>query len=195
MTSTRRGLLIGAAGAGLVALEAQIAGARDRRRQCSVGDIERLDRKVNDLNARLLNMQARLTNKSGDFGPGTFHYGFLLADTDTFPTAIPLDSGTSATKHLTPFPGSIIGLSVVAANVYFGSPGVDYLDIEVYVNDVGTGCKVRIEGTGETAYLVQPKGTDVFAAGATIQAMALNRTGAPLHAGIHHSVDIWVSYT
>lgn len=190
MAATRRELLAGL-GAGLVAMQGGAlaadgeAIAAARRQWATVGDIERLEREIRDVNQRVQNAVARI-RRTG-FGPSVIPSTTTINDFSSFPLQF--------TSGVPVGPGSIIGLSVFANAVYDGVAGSNYVDFEVYANGVATGVTVRIAGGAQTGWVLNDKGDDVFAAGDVLGIVATNHVGTPLPVNTTHSGLIWVSFT
>ena len=197
MAATRRELLAGL-GAGLVAMQGGAlaadgeAIAAARRQWATVGDIERLEREIRDVNQRMQNALSRV-RRSG-FAPGALHYEDSITDSDSFPSALTTTGGAS-TEHAIAFPGSVVAISVVADSAYSGVAASNYIEFEVYVNGIASGFLARIEGGSRVGYALQSKGNDELAVGDLLQLKAVNHTGTPVGGGIPHSAEVWVSFT
>lgn len=189
---TRRGLL-GAAGAVLasnVVLFGAEASKRKPARVPTMGDIQRLDKRIDDTNARVQGLAARLVGSG--FSPGAMYLAATFDDTSA-PRFEQLP-GANGTEFLTPFPGSVIAISVIAATNYSGAAGSNYNDFEVYIDGAATGLIARVAGGSRSAYTLQSKGEDLFTSGARIQVYR-TKTGSPLPSVVEHSIIIWVSFT
>lgn len=196
MAATRRELLIGL-GAGLVAMQGGAlaadgeAIAAARRQWATVGDIERLEREIRDVNQRMQNALSRV-RRTG-FGPGAFQFSFTFDDT-TANGFVATPGNNTLTDFLTAFPGSVIGLSVIAGTTYSGSAGSNYNVFEVYIDGVAAGLSTTVAGGSRSAYAIQDKGEDTFAAGARLQ-IYRTKTGTPCPSINEHVLVIWVSNT
>ena len=158
-----------------------------------MGDIERLDRKIEDVRDTVRGPASRLVTTG--FGTGVFPFSVNLDDAVADGFVSVTGSASLLTDFLTPFPGSVIGLSVISHLNYSGVPGSNYNTFEVYIDSAATGLSVQIAGGSRSAYVVQDKGEDVFAPGSRIQVYK-TKTGSPLGATTtYHAVVVWVTNT
>lgn len=149
-----------------------------------MGDIERLDRKIEDVRDTVRGLVSRLVTTG--FGPGALPYG-----------GPPISSGTGTMAptaftgpYTVAFPGSIVAVSVIADATLSGSAGVDYVDFEVYVDSAATGLIARVDGGTRKKSAVQDKGLDVFTINSEIE-LRYSVTGTP---GSHsYNAIVWVA--
>lgn len=191
MAATRRELLAGL-GAGLVAMQGGAlaadgeAIAAARRRWATVGDIERLEREIRDVNQRVQNALAR-TRRTG-FGPSAL----LFIDSVTTGTQIFTDPSGVNTFYNMPFPGSVIAISLAVPTVLSGTPGVDYWTGGVTKNLAGTAATLVMEAGEYHAEAVFEKGEVTLAPG-DIFGFAVEVSGTPGTRSANALV--WVSFT
>lgn len=194
MAATRRELLTGL-GAGLVAMQGGAlaadgeAIAAARRRWATVGDIERLEREIRDMNQRMQNALSRV-RRSG-FGPSALFIASVVTDASGSEY---MGVDTSQSEFMLPFPGSLIALSVIAEVTYSGAAGSNYHDFEVHLDGVASGFSVQIAGGSRSAHDTAVKGDYTFSAG-TIMQVYQSLTGTPTPTNNPHTATVWVSFT
>ena len=175
MAATRRELLMGL-GAGLVAMQARgvAAGAGVKDRLASMGDIERLEREIRDVNQRLQNALAG-SRRSG-FSPGPILLvGNLNASTSALGT---YSDGVTPVDLTMPFAGSVMAMSVHTDSVLSGTPGLDNYTIGISINGGQSGGEIVLDAGEDSTYDVFDKTVFPFSAGDSLLVAAV-RTGSP----------------
>lgn len=194
MAATRRELLSGL-GAGLALLQGGALAAGGEAvaapRYATVREVDELRREVRDHIQRQQNALARV-RRTG-FGPAVYQFYDDFSDAST-PKFISVNDVGSPSEFLTPFPGSIIALSIVVPSAYSGAAGSNYNVFEVYVDGAATGITATLAGGSTSAYVFADKGEATFAAGSLVSIYA-TKTGTPVPASMGHSIAVWVSNT
>ena len=155
-----------------------------------MGDIERLDRRIDGVRDDVRGLIARLAGTG--FSPGSILWSDTFGSTSGL---LRFGSVTGANNFVVPFPGSLIAISVIAESSYGpGNPLTDYMDYTAYKNSGITGLTTRLAVGGFIAYAQQDKGIDTFAAG---DYLSVQRTvsGTPMTATLIHQVTLWVSFS